>query len=59
MVLTAKSFAKDAYDDLKDLMEVCPDCFALAELDQSLYAHHLYLAHLRDCGASPISQDEI
>ena len=47
MVLTAKSFAKDAWGDLKDLKEVCPDCQAIAELGDNLYACHLYLAHLR------------
>jgi hypothetical protein len=48
MVLIVELSVKDALEDLKDLMEVCGDCQATANLGEDLYATHLYLAHLRD-----------
>jgi len=55
MALIEESSTQDAWGNLKDLLEVCPDCQEISKLGRNLYASHLYLAHLRNQSASLIS----
>ncbi len=41
------SLVYDAWRDLKDLKEVCPECRICSQLGDKLYAQHLYISHLR------------
>ncbi len=41
------SLVQYAWNDLDDLLEVCPECRICSQLGNKLYGQHLYLSHLR------------